>query len=269
MKRQGCLEPCGRYCACFEAGYESAMKEAHLLCTDEKRRCICFERGYVERQFSRRGWLDLRQVAEPADDELERQLLGAMMAAPHAVMPIVLRRLTLGDFAVPQHRLLAAALIVLWRDGFWDSGSIGEGQALLCRVLAAEGGRGWTQEAAVNYVVDCLMACPFDDEEDYEEPLDHWWHAVTSWAEANCWKLAAVTFRRTLFRSLPSLLMALLGEEEPRAALRRLLLTVLRAGRRAAHRGRPVTSPPSSVSGAPLAPFPPSIDAQPELLRGG
>jgi hypothetical protein len=232
---------CSDQCACWKAGFRAAEREispaVHEHCTEHGRRCLCYDRG---RHSVKRPFVNLGHLPLPVDTEAEQAVLGLMIDAPHAAIPVVEGKLVADDFADVFHRYLFEKTLLAWNRGLMDDRGPERMRVVLLSALCCF----WqdTYYPEDGYVTRCyniLDACwvPITTEEEEHGAdcsLDDWFRMVEAFTAHFRDRLVDVTFRRALLQESPAILRPLLVNEDPRRTLAAILLRL----RVAAHRAR-------------------------------
>lgn len=261
---------CREQCACWQAGFRAAERDVapavHEYCTEHNRRCLCYDRG---RQAVKRPFVNLGHLPLPVDTEAEQAVLGLMIDAPHAAIPIVEGKLAPDDFADVFHRYLFEKTLLAWKRGLMDDRGPERMRVVLLSALVLF----WrdTYYRDDDYLTRCyniLEACSFPITTEEQEhgagvSLDHWFRGVEAFTADFRDRLVETTFRRVLLQESPAILRPLLVDEEPR----RTLAAILSRLRVAAHRAR--RRPLSKKQQRRLAAMAPELAEFPDTLDEG
>jgi len=260
---------CDEQCPCWKAGFRAAEREilaVHEYCTEHNRRCLCYDRG---RHAVKRPFVNLGHLPLPVDREAEQAVLGLMIDAPHAAIPIVEGKLAPDDFADVFHRYLFEKTLLAWNQGLMDERGPERMRVVLLSALCCF----WedTYYRYDDYVTRCyniLEACSFPITTEEQEhgagcSLDAWFRGVEAFTADFRDRLIDVTFRRVLLQESPAILRPLLVDEDPR----RMLAAIFSRLRLAAHRAR--RRPLTKKQERRLALAAPELAEFPETLAEG
>jgi len=229
---------CSDQCACWKAGFRAAERDVtpavHEYCTEHNRRCLCYERG---RQAVKRPFVNLGHLPVPVDTEAEQGVLGLMIDAPHAAIPIVEGKLAPDDFADVFHRYLFEKTLLAWTQGLMDDRGPERMRVVLRSALCCFWrDTYYPEEDYVTRCYDILDDCSWPittEEEDHGCSLDDWFAGVEAFTVDFRDRLVETTFRRALLQESPAILRPLLVDEDPRRTLAAILSRLRVAARRA------------------------------------
>ncbi len=241
---------CREHCACYQAGVRDAERllalSVHEYCTEHNRRCLCYDRG---RHAVKRPFVNLSHLPIPYDSEAEQAVLGLMIDAPHAAIPLVEGKLAPDDFADIFHRYLFEKILLAWSSGLMDDRGPERMRVVLLSALVLFWRDTYYQEDGyITRCYDILEACMFPITTEEQEhgagvSLDAWFAGVEAFTADFRDRLIQTTFRRALLQESPAILRPLLVDEDPRRTLAaifsRLRLAAQRARRRPAKKQTP------------------------------
>jgi len=243
---------CSDQCACWKAGFRAAEREilaVHEHCTEHNRRCLCYDRG---RHSVKRPFVNLSHLPPPFDPEAEQAVIGAMIDAPHAAIPLLEGKLVPDDFTYESYRYLFEKALLAWNRGLMEERGPKRMRIVLLTALILNFRENYytgptyslnpPYKQFPNYIKSCrkrLDACaiPFTTEEEEHGAgcsLDDWFGLVETYTAYYRDRLLHFTFRRALLQESPAILRPLLVDEDPR----RTLAAIFSRLRLAAHRAR-------------------------------
>jgi len=242
---------CSEQCPCWKAGFRAAERDVspavHEHCTEHNRRCLCYDRG---RQAVKRPFVNLSHLPIPYDQEAEQAVLGLMIDAPHAAIPIVEGKLAPDDFADIFHRYLFGKILLAWSSGLMDDrGPERMRVVLLSALVLFWKDTYYPEDGYVTRCYDILGACAFPittEEQDHGAgcSLDDWFAGVEAFTADFRDRLVETTFRRALLQESPAILRPLLVDEDPRRTLAAILLRLRSPGERWRRSSYACASPP-------------------------
>jgi hypothetical protein len=235
---------CDEQCPCWKTGFRAAEREilaVHEYCTEHNRRCLCYDRG---RHAVKRPFVNLGHLPLPVDREAEQAVLGLMIDAPHAAIPIVEGKLAPADFADVFHRYLFEKTLLAWNQGLMDDRGPEEMRAVFLTALVLFWrDTYYLEDGYVTHCYNILEAYSFPITTEEQEhgagcSLDDWFAGVEAFTADFRDRLIQTTFRRALLLESPAILRPLLVDEDPRRTLAAILSRLRVAAQRAR---RPLT----------------------------